>query len=376
MGRVTTRDVKQSNYLNIYRLFFQHPNLSKPQVARLLKLSLPTVVNNISVLEEEGKIQESGAQASQGGRPATAYQLVEDAAVSVGVEIQSKGIKCAIINLKGQITHLKEFALPFDDSLAYITEFAAALNGFIRSQTYRNEQILGIGIAFQGIANKDGQSILYGKILPYSYLNIATLQPHFAFPLLILHDVKCAANAELWYEKEIKNAIYLSINEHLGGALILNNQIDQGKQGYSGALEHLRIVEQGKPCYCGQLGCLETYCSLSALLRDNESLHGFFLKLRAKEEQTCARWQAFLTHLAKALTSVYLLLERDIILGGEIAPYLIEDDLAQLSQLVTAQFAFPLNGAFIRIATLQKNATIIGAGLPFIRDYYPADIKI
>ncbi|ABR73511.1 sugar kinase [Actinobacillus succinogenes] len=372
MSRVTAQDVKQSNYLNIYRLFFHHELLSKPQIARLLKLSLPTVVNNVSALEAEGKIQENGMCAPQGGRPATAYRLVDDAAVSIGVEIQSKSIKCAVINLKGDISTVNYFMVNFENSLNYIQSLCHTINGFIADQGYNDSRILGVGISFQGIANKDGQTILYGKILPYDHLSVATLQPYFAYPVILLHDVKCAANAELWHAKQhIHNAVYISVSEHLGGALILNNQIDQGKQGYSGALEHFRINDNGNPCYCGQIGCLETYCSLTALLQSGESLEHFFLKLRTDDQPTYARWLRFLTYFAKALNYVYLLLERDIILGGEIAPYLRDEDLSLLSRLVENHAPFPLSGQFIRIAALQQNAALIGAGLPFIRKYIP-----
>ncbi|TNH16927.1 ROK family protein, partial [Testudinibacter sp. TR-2022] len=234
---------------------------------------------------------------------------------------------------------------------------------------YNIERILGVGISIQGIADKNRKSVLYGKILPGTYSCFESLQSYFTIPIMLFHDVRCAAAAELWQVKLIDNAIYVSISEHLGGALIINNQIDFGKKGYSGALEHLQIHHQGRNCYCGQKGCLETYCSLSALLDENETIEQFFKLLRCNNQEIKLRWDCFLDNLALGLNATYLLLERDIILGGDIASYLIDDDIMTLQHKIKKIATFPIDDKFIRIAQQQNNASVIGAGLPLIIEY-------
>lgn len=364
-------DVKQNNYRNIYNLFFEYEYLSKPQIVKLLNLSLPTVVHNIAELEREGKIIGNSLFKPQGGRPAIAYTLVADAFIAVGVEIQQKNIRCVILNLQGKILTKKDTALYFENEPQYIDSLCSIIHHFIEQSGYPDKQILGIGFSIQGIASKDGKYMLYSRVLSSEYFDFNELQPYFTVPIMLFHDVKCAALTELFFSKQINNAIYVSISEHLGGAIIINNQIDLGKQGYSGALEHLQIHYDGNRCYCGQRGCLETYCSLSALLAPNEAIDEFFMQVRAGEELALMRWDAFLSHLAIGLNKVYLLLERDIILGGEIAFYLIEADLHILQEKMIVLSTFPLEGNFIRIATQQKYTSAIGAALPFIIDYLP-----
>lgn len=369
MNTATPLDIKKTNYQLIYRLFFEHEQLSKPLIVRLLGLSLPTVTGHITELESEKKIKEQGTLQSQGGRPATAYRLVEDAFVSVCVEIQLKKIKCAILNLYGEMIFHSSFPLIFENNRSYIAKLCGKINEFIQQSHYGIEQILGTGIAIQGIARKDGKSVLYGKILSFDYLNTENIQPYLVPEVKLFHDVKCAADAELWKEQQINNAVYISISEHLGGAIITNNQIIQGKNGYAGALEHLQIDPQGQRCYCGKRGCLETHSSLSALLKPEETLEQFFMQLRNHDDQHLARWQHFLQYLAKGLSVVHLLLERDIILGGEITPYLQDKDLQILQQYIKDAIPFPSEAKFIRIASVQNHATLIGAGLHYIKEY-------
>ncbi|WP_439328310.1 ROK family protein [Lonepinella sp. BR2357] len=362
-------DIKQANYRNIYQLFFQHEHLSKPQIVKMLNLSLPTVVNNITELETEGKIKEQGFFQPQGGRPAIAYQLVDDAFITIGVEIQQTKVRCIALNLKGEVLNVDTNVLYFENEPPYIENLSQVIYLFLQKIAYPQERILGIGFSIQGIVSKDGQSMLYSRVLSSEHFDFKQLQLYFDIPTMLFHDVKCAALTELWFSEHIDNAVYVSISEHLGGAIIINNQIDLGKKGYSGALEHLQIHTDGNLCYCGQRGCLETYCSLSALLAPDETTEAFFASLRENDELSVMRWDAFLEHLAKGLNTVYLLLERDIILGGEIAFYLIEDDLQILQQRISELSTFPLDSDFIRIATQQKYPSAMGAALPFLVKY-------
>ncbi|MCW9698949.1 ROK family transcriptional regulator [Avibacterium sp. 20-129] len=365
-------DIKENNYRNVYKLFFENEMLAKPQIAKLLGLSLPTVVHNISKLLSENKIRECGLIPSQGGRPATAYTLIPDAFIAVGVEIQQKSIKILALNLQGKTTALEIFTFQFSNSERYLTELCHYIHSFIMEHQYQTQQILGIGISIQGIVNHTGDNILYGKVLDCEKLNITQIQQHFNIPVKFFHDVKCAAAAELWTAKYIDNAIYVSISEHLGGAIILNNSIDLGKKGYSGALEHLQINLNGKSCYCGKKGCLETYCSVSALISPQENLTQFFTKLEQKDPCTLERWNNYLNALAQGLNYVYLLLERDIILGGEIAQYLYQTDIVeQLQKRIKMLNPFPISDGFVRIAEQHNNATVMGAALPFITAYLP-----
>lgn len=369
MSNEDVLDIKQNNYRNIYQLFFQHGSLSKPQIVKLLGLSLPTVTNNITLLEQEGKIKENGLCQSQGGRPAIAYHLVEDAFISVGIEIQQQKIRCLAVDLQGNTISHNSTKLTYKDNLNYVQTLCRIVNQFIEQLPYQESQILGIGFSIQGITDKQSHAIIYGKLLSCDAFNLDNIQPHFSYPLKLLHDVKCAALAELHSSQKIDNAIYVSISEHLGGAIILNNQIDLGKQGYSGALEHLQIHPNGHQCYCGQTGCLETYCSLSALLLQNETIQQFFNLLRKQDPQVSQRWNTFLENLSLGLNAVYLLLERDIILGGEIAFYLDQQDLSLLQQKIRQKAPFPIEGDFIRIASRCQYPSAVGAALPFIIDF-------
>ena len=81
------------------------------------------------------------------------------------------------------------------------------------------------------------------------------------------HDSKSAAFLELWKHPELDSAVVFLLNRNLGGAIITNHQIHQGSSMHSGTIEHICINPDGPLCYCGNRGCLETYCSATGVAR-------------------------------------------------------------------------------------------------------------
>lgn len=58
---------------------------------------------------------------------------------------------------------------------------------------------------------------------------------------------------------------YITLSTGVGGGLVLNNQLFRGEHCLAGEIGHLPVSEGGIQCSCGATGCLETYCSGSAI---------------------------------------------------------------------------------------------------------------
>ncbi|WP_078435448.1 ROK family transcriptional regulator [Metabacillus halosaccharovorans] len=366
---ITLKDVKKSNYSSIYHLIYQNGKLSKQEVANQLHLSLPTVTQNLVRLEKENLIEKSGQFESSVGRRATAYAICPQARISIGVEIQKKKVRILAINLLGGTCQKTEMPLSYSNEESYYNALSYAVQSFIADLNVEKEQVLGIGFAVQALTSIDGQSITYGKILNSTGVNIHAISQYLDYPCMFVHDAKGAATTELWMRDDIGDAIYLSIGMHLGGAIIMNGQIEMGKEGHSGTVEHMTIDPNGQECYCGKKGCMETYCSVNALLEEDESLDGFFQQLRSGTPSFVKRWNAFLDHLAYSINNIHLVINREFILGGHISPYLQQSDVDLLHEKINEKTAFPSKDPFIHISRSPENGVPIGAAIPFIKGF-------
>ena len=366
---ITLKDVKRSNYSSIYHLIYQNGKLSKQEIANQLHLSLPTVTQNLVRLEKEDLIEKSGLFESSVGRRATAYAICPQARISIGVEIQKKKVRILAINLLGETFQKTEMPLAYSNEESYYNKLSHAVQSFITDLHVEKEQVLGIGFSVQALTSIDGQSITYGKILNSTGVNIHVFSQYLDYPCMFVHDAKGAATTELWMRNDIGDAVYLSIGMHLGGAIIFNGQIEMGKEGHSGTVEHMTVNPNGPACYCGKKGCMETYCSVNALLEEDETLDVFFQQVRSGTPTYVKRWDAFLDHLAFSINNIHLVINREFILGGHISPYLQQSDVDLLHEKINEKTAFPNKEPFIHISRSPENGVPIGAAIPFIQGF-------
>ena len=95
---------------------------------------------------------------------------------------------------------------------------------------------------------------------------------------------------------------------------------------HSGTIEHICINPDGALCYCGNRGCLETYCSANSLEQAaGMNIKDFFSLLREKKSpQLTLIWKDYLNHLAFAMKNLNLIIDalpRSVSAAG-LSPYL------------------------------------------------------
>lgn len=303
------------------------------------------------------------------GRKASAYSIIPNYRISIGVEILEKEIKIIAVDRYGEkIDHMVS-AINFEYNETYFKTLCNTILEFTDSLKIEDHQILGIGFAVQGLISPDKQTIVYGKILSCTGLSITELSQHLPFPCCFIHDADSAAISELWVSPELTDAFYLSLSKHLGAAIISQGQILSGKHGHSSTIEHIQMQPNGLPCYCGQKGCMETLLSMSSLLPGNENAEDFFKKVRQKEPASLERWNNFLTNLASSVNMLHLVYDTDFILGGYLAQYLCRQDLDFLHEKIQQLTPFSEAHDFLLISKMPKHNISIGAALPYIQAF-------
>lgn len=367
---ITPNQIKQNNRSLIYHFIYKRKKVSQQDISYELHLSRPTVTSNLTAMENDGLIQKNGQIDTEFvGRKAAAYSIVPDYRISIGVEILKKDVKMIAVNLYGEEISSMRIETAFACKDSYFKTVCSRILEFKCSLGAEDSQILGVGFAMQGLVSPDGQSVIYGVILSCTGLSISEFSRHLPYPCIFIHDADSAAVSELWTSPELMDAFYLSLSRHLGAAMISKGTILTGKHGHSATIEHIRMQPDGARCYCGRQGCMETLLSLTSLLNENEDIEDFFRKVRKKEASASGRWNRFLTDLARAVNLLHLIYDTDFILGGYIAQYLCEEDLAFLHEKIQQMTPFAEAQDFLRISKMPRHNITIGAALTFIQTF-------
>ncbi|MFR8548816.1 MAG: ROK family protein [Lachnospiraceae bacterium] len=367
---ITPNQIKENNRNLIYQYIYLNQNVSQQDISYNLHLSRPTVTANLNALEEDGMIVKSGLiHTEYVGRKAAAYTIVSDFRVGIGVEILGNEIKILAADLYGREIKSCVHELAYKNDAAYFQNVCKEILAFRDSAMLCDEQILGVGFAIQGLISPDAQTVLYGKILACTGLSITAFSTYLPYPCAFIHDADSAATAELWISPDLKDAFYLSLGRHLGASLIADRKLITGDHGHSSTIEHIVMEPNGKLCYCGKRGCMETLCSIDALLEKSEDPDAFFGQVRSLEPAACTRWRTYLKHLARAINLLHLIYDKTFILGGYLAPYLNESDLTFLYEEIRQLTPFPESSDFLQISKMPKHMIPIGAALPFIQQF-------
>ena len=368
---LTTIALKKINRSKIYQYIYRSKLTSKLQIVQDLQMGLSTVSQNLNLLENEGLIEKNGYFDSTGGRKANAIQIVSDFRISIGVGILKNMFHITAIDLYGNTVYTDTIPLTYSNTAAYYQQITDKVKDFIDKNQYPENKILGVSIATQGITSPDNTTVIYGNIMNNTGMRLKDFSRHLPYPCHLEHDSKSAAFLELWNHPELDSAVVLLLNRNLGGAIITNHQIHQGRSMHSGTIEHICVNPDGPLCYCGNRGCLETYCSANSLEQaSGMTIKEFFPLLREKKSpQLIQIWEDYLKHLAFAMKNLNLVIDAPIIISGYLAPYFTEDDTDYLLRQINSMTPFELIEEQILVGTHGQYTPAIGAALFYVKEF-------
>ena len=368
---LTNISLKKINKSKVYQYIYKNRVTSKLQIVSDLQMGLSTVSQNLNLLEQEGLIERSGYFDSTGGRNAQAIQIVPDFKISLGIGILKSMFHLTAIDLYGNAIFTDTFSVPYSNTPAYYEQVSKTVLEFIASRPYEKEKILGISIATQGITSPDHTTVTYGAIMNNTGMKLEEFSHRLPYPCYMEHDSKSAAFLELWNHPELDSAIVFLLNRNLGGAIITNHQIHQGDSMHSGTLEHICIDPEGPLCYCGNRGCLETYCSVDSLEQAaGMTIKDFFPLMREKKSSQLVQvWKDYLNHLAFAMKNLNLMIDAPIIISGYLAPYFTDEDVSYLKEHIHLTAPFKLDRHQILVGTNGQYTPAIGAALYYVDQF-------
>lgn len=189
--------------------------------------------------------------------------------------------------------------------------------------------------------------------------------------MLLENDATAAVIGERLYDagKSLTDFAYVYIGAGIGGGLFLRGQPYRGGYGKSGEIGHLVVDTGGRPCPCGNRGCLERYASVSLALKALGDVqvttvrHGDLNRIAKALTECDGRLLAWLDEAAASLRQAVAMIEnmldpQTVILGGVLPRPVLEALIARIEPLPRS---VSLNKA---VDTPRLIATEIGPDTP------------
>ena len=375
-AKITTTDVKKINRNRILQYIYSNEHASRQNIADKLQLSLPTVHQNLRLLESENLILLEGSYESTGGRKAQVISINPNARFTIAVNITDIGYKVSLINLRSQIVCSRTYSASCMDE-GYVQHIIEAIEDIIHFSglSICEENILGVGVTIPGIVDEVNLVAVNAPTMGVKNYSLKELVKNIKYPCHIMNDARAAAYAQHWlsgaaFKKSQNNSniMYLMLNDGVGGAVVSDNKIVAGQHNRMGEFGHMVIRPNGRKCFCGQNGCFECYVSANRLSKDlNISLSSFFSQVKDNEEYK-AVLDEYITNLAIGVNNLYIIYDSDVVIGGHVAGYLgAYKEL--LTQKLIDKCSFETDGSYMKLTSCSKEQEQMGAALIYIADF-------
>lgn len=345
--------------------------LSKPEIAQTLGLSMPTVHQNMVELLDAALVGPAGVLQSRGGRRAIGYQVDERARYALGISITQERIRILAADLYLEPIAYKSIRCPLltEKTSAIGARITKEINCFLRENKLDQDKLLGVGIALPGVIDLQNKKIVMSPTLDLHNLDFTEMQNAIPYPTYMENDGNCGGYAEWFMQPERTNIAYLSLEEGVGGAILINGAPYVGTNNRSAEFGHICVEAGGRRCQCGNRGCLEAYCSALRLGRDQGvSTDRFFAGLHAGNGAYAALWEDYLDHLAIGIHTIRMMLDCDVVIGGYLAQYM-EGSLPLIRKKVAAYNTFDDTGDYVRLGKAPRHAVVRGAALHYIQKF-------
>ncbi len=141
------------------------------------------------------------------------------------------------------------------------------------------KSFVGIGISIPGIINAEKgiclSAVNLGRWHDFPLVEEITKRLPETSPKIIIEN---DANAELmgnhWFGgcgETLENSLYISLGEGIGCAQLLEGNIIRGRRFSAGEVGCLPSGNEKRPCSCGKMDCLQTYCGELGIIQSVNS---------------------------------------------------------------------------------------------------------
>lgn len=368
-GRINSIEVKKINRNAIYNFLYMRDPISIQEIAYSLSMSLPTVTQNIKELLERGLVVETGLFESTGGRKAKAIAYNNKARYAIGLDITRNHVGIVAIDLSARVIKNLRKQFPFENKEEYFKGVGDLVNSFVAECQIDTGSILGVGIALPAILSDDSRSVSYAQVIDFKGGSIEAFEEFIPYKCTFSNDANAAGFAEMWGDKTEESVVYLSLNNSVGGSIIIGKNIYNGQNQRGGEFGHMTIIPGGKTCYCGQKGCVDAYCSAKILSDSTDgNISEFFRLLRLGQEPQKNIWEEYISHLVIAINNLRMLFDCKVILGGYAGAYM-DEYLDELRKRVAKYNTFEVDGKYLHVCKYKLETTAVGAALLHIEDF-------
>jgi predicted NBD/HSP70 family sugar kinase len=319
------------------------------------------------------------------GRPSHRLDVNPDGPVVFAAQVHADGFRGALVGLGGHIVATKADCMTVAADPAHVLGLVVAAGAELLKTTGR--RCLGAGLAVpSAVAEPEGTAL---NPLHLAWPAGAPVRQVFAEQILahgitdsggapvasfVGNDVNLTALAEHRHGAG-RGARHLLVvatgHRGVGGALVLDGRLHTGSSGLAMEVGHLTVNPEGRPCHCGERGCLDVEVDPLAFLQaagrepgpEASLLHQSAALLREEYADPTVRAaaQVLIDRLGLGLAGLVNVLNPDRIALGGLHRHLLDADPERLRAVVADRSLWGRSGSVPIVGCALDHNSLVGA---------------
>jgi len=368
--------MRSVNGIQLLNLIVEYGPISRATLAKLSRLSKPTVSEQVQRLINLGTVIEmgEGESSATGGKRPTLVAFHADAGRVAGISIAPGVSRISLCNLAGEVRSCAEVpTAPFEEPRRLVDRIRRALDKLLGSDA-QNSNLRAIGIGVPGRVDC-GRGIVLDVENVFRWKNYdiaAPFQRRFGCPVLVDNDVNVALLAELQKgaARDVRTAVLIRADVGTGAAVAIDRRIHHGCHWAAGEIGHL-ATSRATLEIADRRGHMEAVVAKDRIaervtaaakripalrrhLRANPPLAALFAASQ-DDAGAAAIASEVSEYFCLAVAQHALVFDPDIVLlSGEVFPHILEDIRAFVSKTI------PWSPC-VEMAALGDEAVTLGA---------------
>lgn len=256
------RDINKQLVLDMIQ---QSGPISRAAISKELGLTKATISAIVQVLLDTHLVVEIGSDDTKKGRKPILLQFNKKCGYIISIDLSTDFITLMNADLAGENCALQRVE-NHSDKDTVIPILIDLIEDMIKKLPDSVYGAVGISLGIHGVVHENLPTFV--PYSPYTGIDFAAaLENHFDIPVLLENEANLAALGEWTHSYHAANMLSISVHSGIGVGIIMNNSLICGQNGYAGEFGHSIISIDGRPCPCGNYGCLEQYASERVLLK-------------------------------------------------------------------------------------------------------------
>jgi len=362
-------DTRNKNATTLLHLLLKQDSISRVDLSRTTGLTKTTISSIINEFIALGIVEESSTISTGNvGKSPTPLHIRKDSVYTIGVHVARKKIKTVLIDAQMNIIlRGKELAYERLGPKEILESLFLSIDDSMKGAKKNKFKIGAIGIGVPGPLNAETGIVSHPpkfkgwKDVPLRQI----VQERYKLPVWIENDANVGVLAEKWHGggKDLKNFVYILVNEGIGAGAVIDDELYQGAYDYVGEIGHTLFYDHGKFRY------LEDVSGVDILIKRARS-QGLNIKnvrdisalLQTNDKVACSIVKEIASWLGAAVINIiHIIGPQSVFIGGKMA--MLGDALIQPIREIVSMYLFGDQEVDVRLSEISEDAVAVGAAI-------------